>query len=60
MDMIAPLVLIGSSSVLPVTRTDIKSQTSLILGKIRLFASELRAHEHPDFSHRPGQVQITR
>ena len=42
-DMIAPSVLIGSSSKLQVARISIKSWISSIFGQIKLFASELHA-----------------
>ena len=48
-DMIAPSVLIGSSSNLQVARTGIKSWTSSVFGQFRLFASELHAFEHHFF-----------
>ena len=45
---IAPLILARSSSNLQVTRTDVKSQMSLISSQVQLFASELRVQI---FSH---------
>ena len=42
-DMIAPSVLIGSSSKLQIAGTSIKSWTSSNFGQIKLFASELHA-----------------
>ena len=45
MNMISPSFLIGSSSYLQVTRTTIKSRTSLNLGQIRPRTAELAALE---------------
>ena len=50
MDRITTLRFIGSSSILKVTRTGVKSQKSSISGQIRLFALELLALERRKFS----------
>ena len=47
--MIAPSVLIGSSSNMQITRTSIKSWTSSISGQSGLFASELHVLERRKF-----------
>ena len=48
---IAPFLLIGSSSNLQVTRTGLKSRTSLISSQIGLFTSELLTLERRRFPH---------